>query len=30
MVGLETDVLVRLYLPDPALDAQTDKRLRKY
>jgi hypothetical protein len=28
-LGLETDVLARLYLPDPSLDAQTDKRLKE-
>lgn len=28
-LGLETDALARLYLPDPALDAQTDKRLKE-
>ncbi len=27
-LGLETDVLARLYLPEPALDAQTDTRLK--
>jgi hypothetical protein len=28
-LGLETDVLARLYLPDSALDAKTDKRLKE-
>ncbi len=28
-LGLETDVLARLYLPDTALDASTDKRLKE-
>ncbi len=28
-LGLETDALTRLYLPDPDLDAQTDKRLKE-
>jgi len=28
-LGLETDALARFYLPDPALDAQTDKRLKE-
>jgi hypothetical protein len=28
-LGLETDVLARLYLPDPSVDAQTDKRLKE-
>jgi len=28
-LGLETDVLTRLYLPDPAVDAQTDVRLKE-
>lgn len=28
-LGLETDVLARLYLPDPPVDAQTDKRLKE-
>lgn len=28
-LGLETDALSRLYLPDPELDAQTDKRLKE-
>src|SRR5579859_148843 len=28
-LGLETDALARLYLPDPELDAQTDTRLKE-
>jgi hypothetical protein len=28
-LGLQTGVLARRYLPDPSLDAQTDKRLRE-
>jgi hypothetical protein len=28
-LGLETDVLARLYIPDPAVDAQTDMRLKE-
>jgi hypothetical protein len=28
-LGLETDVLARRYLPEPALDAQTDERLKE-
>ena len=28
-LGLETDALARLFVPDPELDAQTDKRLKE-